>query len=175
MVVKPSMEHLGLTNALTFPQRHTQSLHNHNLTQQSLAHVRGELTKSRAAANAQGIALATGAATGSSLEVHLADTEQRFDDARTLYQSESRKLRDELKWRSMAEDRIGEQLLRVCRTAVLTHEADLEAKLTAAGREVEDIKAARARDAQDLLGNAKERLGALHSEVRRANIQMAPR
>lgn len=69
--------------------------------------MRGELTKSRAAANAQGIALATGTATGSSLEARLADTEQRFEDARTLYQAESRKLRDELKWRSLAEDRIG--------------------------------------------------------------------
>lgn len=34
-----------------------------------------------------------------------------------------------------------------------------------AGREVEEIKAARARDAQDLLANAKERLETLHSEL----------
>jgi hypothetical protein len=46
--------------------------------------------------------------------------------------------------------------------------ADLETKLTASGREVEEIKAARAKDAQELLANAKERLEALHSEVRRA-------
>jgi hypothetical protein len=45
--------------------------------------------------------------------------------------------------------------------------ANLEAKLTTAGREVEDAKAARAKDAQDLLANAKERLGALHEEVGR--------
>lgn len=35
----------------------------------------------------------------------------------------------------------------------------------AAGREVEDIKGARTKDAQDLLANAKQRLEILHSEV----------
>lgn len=44
--------------------------------------------------------------------------------------------------------------------------ADLETKLTNSGRELEDIKTARAKDAQDLLANAKARLEALHTEVR---------
>lgn len=88
------------------------------------------------------------------------DAERRFEDARTLYHSESRKLREELKWRRMAEERIGEYVPEAPLTA-----ADLEAKLTTAGREVEDAKAARAKDAQDLLANAKERLAAMHEEV----------
>lgn len=51
------------------------------------------------------------------------------------------------------------------RQSVLTALADLEAKLTTAVREVEDVKNARARDAQELLANAKDRLEVLHSEV----------
>lgn len=41
----------------------------------------------------------------------------------------------------------------------------LETQLQASGREVESIKDARSKDAQDLLANAKERLEILHSEL----------
>jgi hypothetical protein len=92
---------------------------------------------------------AGGAPTEAGLKERIADAERRFEDARTLYQAEGRKLRDELKWRRLAEDRI----------------TDLESKLTAASREVEDVKAAQAKDAQDLLANAKERLESLHTEL----------
>ncbi len=34
--------------------------------------------------------------------------ERRFEDARDLLQAESRRLRDQMKWRTMAEERIGE-------------------------------------------------------------------
>lgn len=43
--------------------------------------------------------------------------------------------------------------------------AELEERLKASEREKEEIKEARARDAQDLLINAKERLATLHDEV----------
>lgn len=41
----------------------------------------------------------------------------------------------------------------------------MESQLTASAREIDEIKAARQRDAQELLANAKERLESLHSEV----------
>lgn len=90
----------------------------------------------------------------------LADAERRFEDARTLYHAESRKLREELKWRRMAEDRI-------CKCVQLSRltTADLEAQLVTAGRELEEVKAARAKDSHDLLVNAKERLETLHAEL----------
>lgn len=43
--------------------------------------------------------------------------------------------------------------------------AELQEQLTAASKEVEDIREAKAREASDLLANAKERLEMLHSEV----------
>lgn len=78
-------------------------MHSQTLTQQSLSHTRAELAKMRRASNSQMIALAA----GSSTEDRLLDAERRFEDIRDLQQAESRKLRDELKWRRMAEDRIG--------------------------------------------------------------------
>lgn len=107
--------------------------------------MRTELAKHKAGASAA----AQIAVSGTSLEDRLLDAERRFEDARDLHQAETRKLREQLKWRKLAEDRI----------------ADLENKLTVAGREVEDTKAARARDAQELLVNAKDRLETLHMEV----------
>ena len=45
--------------------------------------------------------------------------------------------------------------------------AELEEKLRVSAKEVEDIREGRARDAQELLVNAKERLSILHNEVSR--------
>ena len=42
---------------------------------------------------------------------------------------------------------------------------ELEAQLRARKTELEDVKEARTRDAQELLANAKERLSILHTEV----------
>lgn len=44
--------------------------------------------------------------------------------------------------------------------------AELQEQLSAAGREAEEIRNAKAKDASDLLANAKERLEILHTEVR---------
>lgn len=104
------------------------------------------MAKKRASADAS----AAITASSGSLQDRLLDAERRFEDARDLHQTETRKLREQLKWRKLAEDRI----------------ADLESKLTVAGRELQDTKAARARDAQELLVNAKDRLETLHTEVR---------
>ncbi|CAK9784547.1 hypothetical protein CC85DRAFT_283031 [Cutaneotrichosporon oleaginosum] len=123
-------------------KKYTQAQHSQTLTQQSLTHVRNELTRARATASVH-------SAAGAGAEERMAEMERRFEDARDLLQAESRRLRDQMKWRLMAEERI----------------ADLETKLTASGREVEEIKSARAKDAQELLANAKERLEALHSEL----------
>jgi hypothetical protein len=42
---------------------------------------------------------------------------------------------------------------------------ELEGQLAIRTKEVEDAKEGRAKDAQDLLANAKERLSVLHTEV----------
>ncbi|BEI97277.1 hypothetical protein CcaverHIS631_0208660 [Cutaneotrichosporon cavernicola] len=123
-------------------KKYTQAQHSQTLTQQSLTHVRNELTRARATASVH-------TAAGAGAEERMAEMERRFEDTRDLLQAESRRLRDQIKWRKMAEERI----------------ADLETKLTTSGREVEEIKTARANDAQELLTNAKERLEALHSEL----------
>lgn len=60
----------------------------------------------RAAKSAQTAALMTGA----SLQDRLEDAERRFDDAKSLQQADARRLRDELKWRKLAEERIGESV-----------------------------------------------------------------
>ncbi len=46
--------------------------------------------------------------------------------------------------------------------------AELEEQLAMRSREIDEIKQARARDSQDSLANAKDRLAMLHSEVCRA-------
>ena len=43
--------------------------------------------------------------------------------------------------------------------------AELEGQLSIRTKEVEEVREARAKDAQDLLANAKERLTILHAEV----------
>ncbi|GMK55088.1 hypothetical protein CspeluHIS016_0201440 [Cutaneotrichosporon spelunceum] len=123
-------------------KKYTQAEHSQTLTQQSLTHVRNQLSRARATATVH-------SAAGAGAEERSAEMERRFEDARDLLQAESRRLRDQIKWRKMAEERI----------------ADLELKLTASGHEVEEIKAARAKDAKELLANAKERLEALHAEL----------
>lgn len=77
-------------------------MHSQTLTQQSLTHVRNELAQSRTKTS-QSISLAL----EKTYQTRLAEAERRFEDARTLYHAESKKLREELKWRKMAEDRIG--------------------------------------------------------------------
>lgn len=62
---------------------------------------------------------------------------------------EVRNLKEEGRRRKRAEARVEE----------------LEGQLGAKCKEVEEVKQARAKDAQDLLGNAKERLAILHEEV----------
>ncbi|WWD16113.1 hypothetical protein CI109_100538 [Kwoniella shandongensis] len=126
-------------------KRYTQAMHTQTLTQQSLTHVRTELTSLRATTARQNIALASGAG----VEERLADVEKRYEDARELAESETRKVRDEGRKRKRAEARI----------------AELEGQLGLAMKEVESIKEARAKDAQDLLTNAKDRLAILHTEL----------
>jgi hypothetical protein len=77
------------------------------------------------------------------------DAERRYEDMRDNMEAEKRNARDETRKRKRAEARI----------------AELEERVKQAGQEVEDIKEARSKDAQDLLANAKERLEILHSEV----------
>jgi DNA-binding transcriptional regulator YbjK len=89
------------------------------------------------------------AASGLGLEERLIDAERRYEDARDTADIEKRNAQDETRKRKRAEARIGE----------------LEGRVQEAQKEVEDIKEARANDAQDLLNNAKERLAILHSEV----------
>lgn len=86
---------------------------------------------------------------GTSLEQQLYDAEKRCEEARDAAEVEKRNAKDEMRKRKRAEARAEE----------------LEARVEQAAREVEAIKEARAKDAQDLLANAKERLAILHSEV----------
>ncbi|WVF72006.1 hypothetical protein IAT40_006817 [Kwoniella sp. CBS 6097] len=126
-------------------KRYTQAMHTQTLTQQSLTHVRAELTTLRATTARQNIALASGAG----VEQRLADAEKRYEDARDLAENETKKTRDEIRKRKRAEARI----------------VELENQVKITVKEVDDIKEARAKDAQDLLANAKERLSELHSEL----------
>ncbi|WVR05396.1 hypothetical protein IAU60_002410 [Kwoniella sp. DSM 27419] len=126
-------------------KRYTQAMHTQTLTQQSLTHVRAELTTLRATSTRQNIALASGAG----VEQRLADAEKRCEDAKDLAEAETRKGRDEIRKRRRAEARIEE----------------LEGQVKAATKEVESLKEARAKDAQDLLANAKDRLNVLHTEL----------
>ncbi|EIW70010.1 hypothetical protein TREMEDRAFT_68429 [Tremella mesenterica DSM 1558] len=126
-------------------KRYTQSLHTQALTQQSLTHVRKELTALRDRNNRQSMALAS----GHGWEERLAEAEKRYEDARDATEVEEQKVRDEVKKRKRAEARI----------------AELEGQLEVASREIDEVKEARANDAQDLLANAKERLAVLHAEL----------
>ncbi|WVQ69886.1 uncharacterized protein L199_008109 [Kwoniella botswanensis] len=126
-------------------KRYTQAMHTQTLTQQSLTHVRSELTTFRTTSQRQKVALAS----GKGIEERLLESEKNYEDVKDLMEMEIKKTRDELRKRKRAEARIDE----------------LELQLKSANKEVEEIKQARAKDAQDLLANAKERLSVLHSEL----------
>ncbi|WWC89743.1 uncharacterized protein L201_004668 [Kwoniella dendrophila CBS 6074] len=126
-------------------KRYTQAMHTQTLTQQSLTHVRAELTTLRTTSQRQKVALASGL----NVEERLSEVEKRYEDAKDLAEIETKKSRDEFRKRKRAEARIEE----------------LEAQVKSASKEVEEIKEGRAKDAQDLLANAKERLSVLHSEL----------
>lgn len=91
----------GLTETL---QRYTQAMHTQTLTQQSLTHVRSELTSLRKTNNRQSLALASGA----EVEDRLIELERRYEEARDTAELEGRSARDEQRKRKRAEDRIGE-------------------------------------------------------------------
>ena len=130
-------------------QRYTQALHTQTLTQQSLTHVRAELTSLRAMTQRQSIArFNSGEAEDRFLEV-----ERKYDELRETHEVEARNLKEEGRRRKRAEARVEEL------------EQQLEQQLEGKYREVDEVKAARAKDAQELLGNAKERLAILHEEV----------
>ena len=126
-------------------QRYTQAMHTQTLTQQSLTHVRAELTTLRSKMNRQSLALAD----RGGAEERLAEMETKLDEMRDRYEVERRKAKDEERRGKRLEARI----------------AELEGQLAVKAREVDDAKSARAKDAQDLLANAKTRLEELHAEV----------
>lgn len=78
-------------------------MHTQTLTQQTLTHVRGELTTLRTKTNRQSIALASGIG----VEERLAEVEQRYEDAKESAEAETRKAMDETRKRKRAESRIG--------------------------------------------------------------------
>lgn len=107
------------------------------------------------------------------MEERLADAERRYEDARENAEAEARKARDEARKRKRLEARIGAfcvirlMLDAIPVISVRAHcaTAELEGQVKAAAMEAEGAREARAKDAQDLLANAKERLTILHSEV----------
>ncbi len=84
-------------------QRYTQAMHTQTLTQQSLTHVRAELTALRTTTNRQSLALASGAGVGE----RLADAERRYEEAREVGEAEERRARDKERKRKRADARIG--------------------------------------------------------------------
>jgi hypothetical protein len=77
------------------------------------------------------------------------DAERRYEDTKDALELEKRKTRDEVRKRKQAESRV----------------LQLEEKVKLSEKEIEETKEARAKDAQDLLANARERLEILHNEV----------
>ena len=126
-------------------QRYTSSLHTQTLTQQSLTHVRAELQALRENTTRQNIS----AASGTNVQDQLMDAERRYEDTKDALELEKRKTRDEVRKRKQAEARV----------------LELEEKVKLSEKEIEETKEARAKDAQDLLANARERLEILHNEV----------
>ncbi|WVQ71865.1 hypothetical protein IAR50_001407 [Cryptococcus sp. DSM 104548] len=126
-------------------KRYAEAMHTQTLTQQSLTHVRSELTSLRDTNARQTVALAS----RGGVEEKLLEAEKRFEEARDLAAEEARKLRDERRKGQRAESRI----------------AELETQLRVATREADAVREARAQDAQDLLANAKKRLETLHAEL----------
>lgn len=78
-------------------------MHTQTLTQQSLTHVRSELTALRTTTNRQSVALASGAG----VEDRLFEVERRYEEAKELGEAEGRKARDEGRRRKRADARIG--------------------------------------------------------------------
>lgn len=93
-----------VSTKVTGKQRYTQAMHTQTLTQQSLTHVRSELTALRAMTNRQSVALASGAGA----EDRLAEVERRYEEARESGLVEARRARDEGRKRKRADARIGE-------------------------------------------------------------------
>ena len=126
-----------------------------------MTHVSGELSTLRNRIKRQSLALASGAG----IESRLEEAEKRYEGAQELADSETRKLREEMRRRVRLEARIG-RCMRAdpCLGANFRTE-ELETQLALRTKEVEDAKGARSRDAQDLLSNAKGRLAAIHQEV----------
>ena len=79
-------------------------MHTQTLTQQSLTHVRAELTSLRATSQRQSLQLVSGAG----VEDRLIDAERRYEEARELAEAGARRARDEERRRKRAEARIGE-------------------------------------------------------------------
>ena len=77
------------------------------------------------------------------------EAEKKYEEMRQSYEAQLRASNEEQRKRTRAESRIKE----------------LEQQLSARNNEVEEIKEARAKDARELLANAKERLTILHSEA----------
>ncbi|OXG26587.1 hypothetical protein C361_01348 [Cryptococcus neoformans Tu259-1] len=126
-------------------KRYAEAMHTQTLTQQSLTHVRTELTNLRSTHARQTVALAS----RGGVEEKLLEAEKRYEEARDMADEELRKSREEKRKRLRAEARI----------------AELEEQVKTADKEAEKIRADRAQDAQDLLANARERLKALHDEL----------
>jgi hypothetical protein len=82
------------------------------------------------------------------------DAERRYEDTKDALELEKRKTRDEVRKRKQAEARV----------------VELEEKVKLSEKEIEETKEARAKDAQDLLANARERLEILHNEVSRDSV-----
>ncbi|ODN98365.1 hypothetical protein L198_03609 [Cryptococcus wingfieldii CBS 7118] len=135
-------------------KRYAEAMHTQTLTQQSLTHVRSELTNLRDTNARQTVALAS----RGGVEERLLDAEKRFEEARDLAAEETRKLRDERRKVQRAESRI----------------AELETQLRMATKEADAVREARAHDAQDLLANAKKRLETLHAELSEVNNGESP-
>ncbi|KAE8540994.1 hypothetical protein D1P53_002347 [Cryptococcus gattii VGV] len=126
-------------------KRYAEAMYTQTLTQQSLTHVRTELTNLRDTYARQTVALAS----RGGVEEKLLEAEKRCEEARDMADEELRKGREEKRKRLRAEARI----------------AELEEQVKTANKESEKIRADRAQDAQDLLMNAKERLKTLHDEL----------
>jgi hypothetical protein len=102
---------------------------------------------------------------GAEIQQQLADAEKRYEKARDNADVEARKARDEERKRKRAEARIGMSLRR----SLLTRLAELEGQLALRSQELDAVKDGRAKDAQELLANAKDRLADLHAEVSRVD------
>lgn len=84
-------------------QRYAEAMHTQTLTQQSLTHVRTELTNLRNTHARQTVALAS----RGGVEEKLLEAEKRYEEARDMADEGLRKSREEKRKRLRAEARIG--------------------------------------------------------------------